>query len=147
VNPDREAETRAGRVLIVDDGDLGRTLIRTLLARAADPGLRSAELVEAGSIAEARAHLATAAFDVVLLDMRLPDGDGLTVLDGLVVAPGCDPPAFVAVTGDSSPPARARALAAGCDAFLTKPFRAAELLELVAHHLSDPGDGPTPHRG
>jgi DNA-binding response OmpR family regulator len=62
------------RVLIVEDE---RTLRRALVAF-----LRSKEIEvsEAGSLVEARAWLARGSFDVVVLDVGLPDGDGLSLL-------------------------------------------------------------------
>ena len=64
------------RILLVEDDDLNQRLVRTVLARSDDPVLRNACLVQAASLAEARAALATSAVDVVLLDMNLPDGHG-----------------------------------------------------------------------
>ena len=62
------------RALIVDD-DLG---FRLGLAEAvAREGL---DVVTAGSLAEARADIASAAPDVVLLDLSLPDGSGMELL-------------------------------------------------------------------
>jgi PleD family two-component response regulator len=51
----------------------------TILARAADPDLRAADLVEAGDLSQARAALAEMSFDVVPLEMGLSDGDGLSL--------------------------------------------------------------------
>ena len=67
------------RILLVEDDDLNQRLVRTVLARSGDPVLRSACLVQAASLAEARAALATSAVDVVLLDLNLPDGHGLSL--------------------------------------------------------------------
>jgi CheY-like chemotaxis protein len=67
------------RILIVEDDELNQRLVRAVLARSADPVLRGACVVQAGSVAEARAALALAAVDVVLLDMNLPDGNGLSL--------------------------------------------------------------------
>ena len=62
------------RILLVEDDDLNQRLVRS-----GDPVLRSACLVQAASLAEARAALATSAVDVVLLDLNLPDGHGLSL--------------------------------------------------------------------
>ena len=67
------------RILLVEDDDLNQQLVRRVLARSGDPVLRSACLVQAASLAEARAALASSTVDVVLLDMNLPDGNGLSL--------------------------------------------------------------------
>lgn len=64
----------AGRVLIVDDHATFRSFARLLLHRA------GYEVVgEAAGLAEARKLLATLEPDLVLLDLQLPDGDGLSL--------------------------------------------------------------------
>ena len=65
----------AARVLVVDDEPDLRTLYELTL-------LREGHHVDAaGSLAEARERLASGAFDVVITDMRLPDGLGLEYAD------------------------------------------------------------------
>jgi len=79
------------RVLIVEDDILLR---RTLAAYLAGRGLR---VVEAGSLAEARSELQVRCFDALVLDVGLPDGDGLDLLEAagagraLVVSAAPDP--------------------------------------------------------
>ena len=58
--------------------------------------------------------------DVMLLDLGLPDADGLTVLEALVPA-GLAPRRTIALTGDGSDVTTARCKAAGCDMVLLKP--------------------------
>ena len=123
------------RILLVEDDDLNRKLVRTVLARSADPVLRGACVVQAGSLAEARAALALGAVDVVLLDMNLPDGNGLS-LAAEVRHSGERHPALVALTGGPGDRGDA-ALAAGCSAVLGKPYEAGQLRALVAAALSD----------
>jgi two-component system KDP operon response regulator KdpE len=123
------------RILLVEDDDLNQRLVRTVLARSGDPVLRSACLVQAASLAEARAALATSAVDVVLLDMNLPDGHGLS-LAAEVQRTGSGGPAIVALTG-AGPEQGDAALAAGCTAVLGKPYKAAQLCALVCAALSN----------
>ncbi len=123
------------RILLVEDNDLNRALVRAILNRAPDPAIRGAELIEAHNLAQARAVLARTAVDVVLLDVGLPDGNGLALLDDLGTADGVRP-AVIALTGGVLPAQRAAAMTAGCDAILDKPYATADLLALLHTHLS-----------
>jgi two-component system KDP operon response regulator KdpE len=123
------------RILLVEDDDLNQRLVRTVLARSGDPVLRSAYLIQAASLAEARAALASSAVDVVLLDMNLPDGNGLSLASEERGA-GSGGPAVVALTG-AAPEQGSAALAAGCIAVLGKPYKAAQLCALVRAALSN----------
>jgi two-component system KDP operon response regulator KdpE len=76
--------------------------------------------------------------DLVLLDLNLPDGNGLSLAGELAAGPataGRPRPAVVAVTASVLPQDRAAALEAGCDGFLDKPYAAADLVAVVAEHL------------
>jgi two-component system KDP operon response regulator KdpE len=121
------------RILLVEDDKLNQALVRTVLARSADLVLRDADLVVAGSLAEARVVLASGPVDVVLLDMQLPDGSGLALAAELR-SQSAPPPAVVALTGAAAEQ-RGPALAAGCAAVLGKPYTPADLCELLAAHL------------
>jgi CheY-like chemotaxis protein len=89
-------------------------------------------VTEAGSVAAAVEAVALAARvpDVALLDLTLPDGDGLAVLHRLREI-GREPRVAVAVTGRDDADVRARCLAAGCRDVLLKPVPARELSRLV----------------
>jgi CheY-like chemotaxis protein len=65
--------------------------------------------------------------DVALIDLTLPDGDGLEIVRTLA-AEGGAPRVAVALTGHDDPDTEARCLAAGCLAVLVKPVRPAMLL-------------------
>ena len=126
------------RILLVEDEDLNRTLVKAVLARAQIQAVRDAEVLDAGSLAAARQRLQDEDVDLVLLDMNLPDGNGLTLARELATdgpAPGRQRPAVVAVTASVLPQDRAAAIAAGCDGFLDKPYAAADLVAVVADHL------------
>lgn len=90
-------------------------------------------VTEAGSIAAAIDAVRRAPHppDLALLDLTLPDGDGLQVLERLGAA-GLAPRVTVAVTGRDEDEVRSRCLAAGCRDVLLKPVPARELQKLVA---------------
>jgi DNA-binding NarL/FixJ family response regulator len=67
-----EAVTKQIRVMLVEDHSDFRALMEVLLNGQSDIKL----LAQAGSLAEARAQAATLEFDVVVLDLGLPDGHG-----------------------------------------------------------------------
>jgi DNA-binding response OmpR family regulator len=110
-------------VLVVDDELDFLTTYRRLLAR------EGYEVVTAASCEAARAALAEGSFAVAIVDMRLPDGDGLDIVR---LASGlASPPRAIVVTGYASTEARAAALEAGAADFLSKPFSAATLAQRV----------------
>jgi two-component system KDP operon response regulator KdpE len=126
------------RILLVEDEDLNRTLVKAVLSRADVDAVRQAQILDASSLAAARDTLSLEDVDLVLLDMNLPDGNGLTLArelarDGL--PDGRAKPAVVAVTASVLPQDRAAAIEAGCDGFLDKPYAAADLVATVARYL------------
>lgn len=130
------APARAGaRILLVEDDELNRALVRAIVSRCAEPELRGAQLVEAGDLAQARAAIEDAPVDVMLLDMGLPDGSGLDLAAELRDSPGGRAPAVVAVTGNSAAAQADAAMAAGCQAVLAKPYAAADLRALLTSLL------------
>ena len=125
------------RLLVVEDNELNRALVRAIITRAGDPTLRDAQIIEAHTLAQAQAVLADTPVDAVLLDVQLPDGSGLSLLDELPAQARERRPVIVAVTGGVMPEQRAAAIAAGCDAIVTKPYVAADLTQTLTTHLAD----------
>ena len=121
-------------ILLVEDEELNRTLVKAVLSRARIDAVRDAKILDASSIAAARERLSGGEVDLILLDMNLPDGNGLTLARELALGPR-PKPVVVAVTASVLPQDRAAALEAGCDGFLDKPYAAAELIAVVAEHL------------
>ena len=75
--------------------------------------------------------------DLMLLDLSLPDGDGLSVLELLAGAPAL-PPVTVALTGHDDPLTAQRCRAAGCRDVLLKPVPVRDLLRRASEWL--PGE-------
>ncbi|MDB4874596.1 MAG: response regulator receiver [Gemmatimonadetes bacterium] len=110
-------------VLIVEDNELV-TSAMAILFESADRRVSTA-----GTIAEALGVAARDPAKLVLLDLTLPDGDGLALV-GPLLASGCG--AVVALTGRDDPETRARCLEAGCVEVLVKPVPARELVSRSA---------------
>jgi DNA-binding response OmpR family regulator len=117
------------RVLIVEDHELTqRFLADNLLADGYEP-------LVTGSVADARQLIATESPAVAVLDLGLPDGDGLTLLDELrrpesALDPGL--PVLI-LSGRATEVDRVRGFERGADDYLGKPFSYPELrLRLAA---------------
>jgi two-component system, OmpR family, KDP operon response regulator KdpE len=123
------------RVLLVEDNDLNRTLVRAILTRAADPVAQAVTLVEATDLAAAHAELAASPIDLILLDMQLPDGDGLSLAKELATETGSTRPVIIALTASVLPDQQDSVRAAGCDGFLGKPYHPRQLIDILAAHL------------
>lgn len=123
----------AVRILHVEDQDLNRRLVRAILERATDPRLRSTILDEAPDLETARSSLAANLPDVVLLDVRLPDGNGLDFLRELRSEHSS--PRVVVMSASVLASERDDAMRAGCDAFVGKPYSAAELTDMLTSML------------
>jgi CheY-like chemotaxis protein len=118
-------------ILAVDDDPVNMSLIRAILSRASDPAIRAATLNEATTLAEARGVLDREPVDILLLDVHLPDGLGLELATDLR-RDGERDLAIVALTASVLPADQQAALAAGCDAFLAKPYGAAALVAIIS---------------
>ena len=119
------------RVLLVEDETLNRALVRAVLNRRADE-LPPLDLVEVDTLADARKALGENPADIILLDVRLPDGSGLDLArelrDGRDEA---DSPVVAILSASVLALERVAAQAAGADAFLAKPFVPTELTALI----------------
>jgi len=131
------------RVLVVDDeADLLITYERLLRRQGYDVITAT---TRAAGLAAVRASGNGHRLDLVISDLRLPDGDGLDVVRAARGAPN-PPPVFV-ISGFPSDETRRAAAAAGATAFFSKPFTAASLLaavrSIVPASASPPGRDAT----
>jgi CheY-like chemotaxis protein/HPt (histidine-containing phosphotransfer) domain-containing protein len=115
------------KVLVVDDGPVNQQVAAELLARL---GLSARVAADGhGALQALRANT----LDVVLLDLELPDMTGLDLLAKIRELDLTKVPVVIAVTGHADPAVRDRCLAAGMDAYLTKPLGLRDL----RHTLGD----------
>lgn len=114
------------RVLVVDDENLMRTMVEVACRRLGHEALCAATLAEGR-------RLAAAGVDVILLDMLLPDGNGLDAQQELAALP--DAPDIVVITGHGDGDAAEKALRGGVWDFLMKPVRVCDVEETLSHVL------------
>ncbi len=114
-------------ILIVEDSPTVAEACRAHLRRLDADGV----VVE--TLAAARAALRERAPDLVLLDVRLPDGDGLSLLP--VITGLRPPPPVVVMTAHGSVATAVEAMRAGASDFLVKPFDGPRLLTTVRNAL------------
>ncbi len=119
------------RLLVIEDeGELG-----ALMQVAFERGGFAVDL--APNLAESEEHLAVARYDTVVLDLALPDGDGLSLLRRLRSGGSALP--VLVLTARDGPEDRVIGLDAGADDYLVKPFHMPELLARVRALLRRPG--------
>ena len=123
-------------VLVVDDESDIRELLAMTLARM------GVESHGAATLEEALALLANHSYDLCLTDMRLPDGDGLTVLD--YVAKNHPQTPVAVITAHGSTENAVAALKAGAFDYLAKPVSLEQLRALIRSALNLP---PVPRNG
>ena len=121
----RDATSLTGlRVLVVDDGPDNRRLLSAVLQRA------GAEVETVAGAAEAYVRLGeSSTFDVVLMDMQMPEIDGLTAVRHLREMGAMVP--VIAVTANAMVDEQQRCFAAGCDAFAAKPIDRRALVDTI----------------
>lgn len=123
------------KILIVEDSP---SLALGYAAQLEDAGH---EVTLSEELAEARKALASREFDTVLLDLQLPDGDGLTIFDDLKNAVGF--PSVVVVTADGSLSRAIAAMRLGAYDFLVKPVSGTRLLTTVSRAADQGGKSDT----
>jgi DNA-binding NtrC family response regulator len=107
------------KILIVEDDLVIRNLLQSIFARHKLP------VTMADNLAQAQACLAKEPFDLMMLDLRLPDGDGLKFLEQVSTLP--DRPLVVMVTGFGSVESAVACMRAGAFDYVLKPFSPSQI--------------------
>ncbi len=122
---------KALRILVVEDEPVNRALLRAVLGGRVPSSLGQTELLEAGTLAEARRLVREAEPELVILDVRLPDGNGLELARELPPPGTPGRPVVLTMSASVLPSDRDAAAASGSDAFLGKPFNPRELIAVL----------------
>ncbi len=115
------------RALIVEDDRVTRRMNRALLEAM------GCECVEAADGAETTAATEGAQFDLILLDLNLPDGDGYSLCRSLRERSGDPNLKILVVSGSGTQDELAEALACGADDYVVKPYQPRQLEAKVEH--------------
>jgi PAS domain S-box-containing protein len=129
------------RVLVADDHEPNRALLVDLLqplgfeVRTADDGEQAVLCAREWKP------------DLALLDLRMPRLDGLAAARRIRAELGTEAPCIIGISASAHDQQHELALAAGCAAFIPKPFSEDDLFALIARHLGivwRHADGPVP---
>jgi two-component system cell cycle response regulator DivK len=121
------------RILVVEDQEDNRTILRDLLIHAGFTVLEAVTGEEGVRAAEAHRP------DLILMDIQLPVVDGYEATRQIKARPELRAIPIVAVTSYALSGDEAKARAAGCDGYVTKPFSPRQLLATVRGYLPDVG--------
>jgi two-component system chemotaxis response regulator CheY len=121
-------------ILVVDDSKVMRDMIVACLR--AEPGLGFAH---ASSGLEAIEKLSLKPFDLVVLDLNMPDIGGIEVVEFIRAQDQLRRLPIVIVTTRGDESSQARALDAGANRFMAKPFTPEAILAVVRELLAAPG--------
>lgn len=124
--PDKRAPGQRLRALIVDDeAPIRRFLRSTLIAEGFD-------VEEAGDVAGALSASSRSHFDLAILDLGLPDGNGADLIPAMRAAGA---PAVIVLSALDDESRKVAALDGGADDFVSKPFGVAEFMARVRASL------------
>jgi two-component system, cell cycle response regulator DivK len=121
------------RVLVVEDNVKNMKLFRDVLEAA---GFRTLAATTAGEAVDVAAEQGP---DLVLMDIQLPDFDGVEALGRLRADERTAATRVVALTAQAMEGDRERFLAAGFDGYLSKPVDIAEFVATVRRHCTENG--------
>lgn len=125
-----EREISIKSILLVEDSATTRALIRAVIDEMGE-----FNTVEASSGFEALKLLPTQEFDLVITDINMPDINGLELINFLKNNQRYSHIPLIIVTTEKSEEDKKRGIALGAAAYITKPFKADELQEVIKKEL------------
>jgi two-component system cell cycle response regulator DivK len=118
------------RILVVEDQEDNRQILRDLLGSA------GYELTEAENGEDAIAAVAKGRPDLILMDIQLPVMDGYEATRRIRTNPDLKSVPIIAVTSYALTGDEDKALAAGCNGYVSKPYSPRDLLAKVRSYLA-----------
>lgn len=122
------------RILLVEDNEMNREMLSRRLQRKGFEVLLAVDGLQGVAMAQADRP------DLILMDMSLPGIDGWEATRRIKADPATRATPVIALTAHAMSDDRAKALAAGCDEFDTKPVDLVRLLGKMAALLGSPAD-------
>jgi two-component system cell cycle response regulator DivK len=118
------------RILVIEDQEDNRQILRDLFANV------GYDMIEAGDGREGVAVAARERPDLILMDIQLPIMDGYEATRRIKADPALKHVPIIAVTSYALSGDEGKAMAAGCDAYITKPYSPRQLLAKVKEFLA-----------
>ena len=119
-------------ILIVEDNEKNMKLVRDVLQ------FKGYQTLEAATGTEGLRLAREGRPDLVLMDIQLPDIDGITALERLRADPQTQKIPVVAVSASAMPDDQQRIIASGFDAYITKPINVKSFIETVERFIGKP---------
>lgn len=123
-------DANKGTILYVEDNPDNRSLIRRVL------GAEGYAVVDAINAVQAIEKLENGSFDLILMDINMPDMDGYTLTAKIKAMPNYSKIPIVAVTANVMRGDREKSLEAGCDGYIQKPIDIDTLGQQVERFLT-----------
>jgi two-component system alkaline phosphatase synthesis response regulator PhoP len=119
---------QTSKILLIEDAPDCQLLVKEALARSSDVRIAS-------SLGEARALLGTERFELIILDLSLPDGDGMEFFSRLQGAAAVDGTPVIFLTARTETASQVAAFTLGADDYVVKPIRPVEFRARVEAKL------------
>ena len=126
----KNAELSDLSVLIVDDNELNRMVLKKFM----DKWQVASDSAENGLVALEKLHQKK--FDIVLLDLQMPEMDGYELAEAMSVHAALQSLPIIAISADTISNVYEKVVASGMDDFITKPFNPDELKSKIYLHVS-----------
>ena len=117
------------KILVVEDTEDNRQILRDLLGSA------GYDMIEANDGAEGVSQAATHKPDLILMDIQMPVMDGYEATRRIKADPALAKIPIIVVTSYALSGDEGKAKAAGCDAYVTKPYSPRQLLAKIREYL------------